>query len=62
MSEPQGAAQGARHATSKPPSPEIPPLVQCGDKGAQRWKRLLGSSPQTLVQRSSTNRTEMRNF
>lgn len=50
MSEPQGAAHGARYATGQAPSPYIPPLAQCGNEGAQRRKRLLGSSPQTLAQ------------
>lgn len=50
MSEAQAAAQAARHAAGQAPPPQLPPLAQCGDEGSQRWKRLLGSSPQTLTQ------------
>lgn len=50
MSEPLGAGQGSRHAASQAPPPAVPPLAQCGDEGAQRRKRLLRSSAQTLAQ------------
>lgn len=50
MSEPLGVGHCTRHAASKAPSPCVPPLAQCGDEGAQRWKWLLGSSPKTLPQ------------
>lgn len=51
MSEPLAAIQSAHHAAGQTPPPCVPPLVQRGDEGAQRWKRLLCSSPETLAQR-----------
>lgn len=50
VSEPLAASKGARHAANQAPPPGVPPLAQRGDEGSERWKRLLRSSPQTLVQ------------
>lgn len=51
MSQPMGSTLASRHVTNQTPPPgSIPPLVHCGDEGAQRRKWLLGSSFESLSQ------------
>lgn len=57
VSESVVTGQVAHDATSQSTSSHVPPLAERGDEGAQRWKRLLGSSPQTLPHKNMIMKT-----
>lgn len=57
VSESVVTGQVAHDATSQSTSSHVPPQAERGDEGAQRWKRLLGSSPQTLPHKNMMMKT-----